>query len=290
MKLAVFCLVLWVLPLFSFSQPNQGLNAELQLRSDLIFGKKVIIEGESVFTDGYLLEAEVKDHAIFDHMGVIHDDRDQLTEYYYSCGSEDKTFKNKEKILSSIEKYFETRSKPDSDENGVTWSFRKGDDFATFNILKNQCTLTLSTNSLIKAKEEFDSRRRINIITVSGLVINHHEYSAMGNNAPSEYLLYFEGLKEKKAIVMRINPTYRDCKFLRFVFSDSTTFKLAVTRRQYIGHKEYDNELELPRELADKLYKSSEVSVQTTGELGDQIIIPARVFRIFKVIYEYLYR
>jgi len=289
----IYLILLFIVPLCSFAQPNQGVNTELGLRADLIFGTKISMEryAKVSFMDGYLLETDIEDHPIFDHIGLIHDDQNQLMEYSYSCSSKDKTEKYKERILSSIEKYYGLRSKPDSGEYGITWAFRKGDDFAKFNIEKGQCTLTLSTNNLIKAKVEFDKDKKMNIVTVSGVVTNFHEFNANGKDNSSEYYLWFEGLPEKKAIILHFNPTQKDCKLFKFIINDSITVAQPATWRQFLKrYHNYVNELELPRQLADNIYQSSKTTIVTTGELADQIVIPDRILKMYKVIYEYLYK
>jgi hypothetical protein len=248
----------------------------------------VKIEGEAIFMDGYLLIAAIKNHSIFDYIGLIHNDQDQLTEYSYYSHSREKTQLNRESILSGIEKYYGVRSMPDSTENGIIWRFRKGDDFASFLIKTDGCELTLSTHSLIKAVHRFDKGRKANTISVSGLVTNHWEDYASGREL-GEYHVFFEGLKEKKVIMMYLSSTKKDSRTLKLVLDDSITISVRTASRSKFRYGNYANEIELPQSIADRLNESSEVKILTTGNLKDEIEMPPRILKIFKVIYHEMY-
>lgn len=281
-------ILLITIPLLALSQTYKSLNKDLGLRQDLIFGSNVKFDGDGLLMDGYLLLQDVK-HPIFNQIGIIYNEQDQLTEYRYMANESDSSRLNSEYLLKVIEKYYGNKSFSDTSENSIIWHFKKGDEFVNLTIRERNLELQISTNSLLKAVQQFDSALNANVIEITGLVKNYSEHSISGK-VMGEYQISFTGLVEKNVISICFGGTPKDSKSLKFKLDNNQIISIIPVNRNRMMKNYYSNLIILPKNIADSLYNSSTVKILTTGNYKDEIEIKDRQLKAFKLIYNLMYK
>ena len=275
--------ILLLLPSLCFSQQNEKLNAALNLQPDLIFGKKVTIKGvdTTIFTDGYMLGAYIRNHPIFDFINLEHNDKDELALYSYSCSLE-KTAHYKDSILSVIKQFYIQSGTPHVDEDGnTTWEFTKADETVEFTLHpKFGCEISVSTDRLIRAEEHSG------VIQAVGYIKTGREFAA--TNYESD--VFFTGYKIKKQITMAVYGLHKHSILSKIKIDSSSAISLNRARKVKGNFSGGSSIFIIPDDIAEKVYAGRKITLFIEGKYSDEITLSAQLLKMFKVIYDAVYK
>jgi len=280
---AVLLLLMLTFPLSVFSQDYININRDLGLRTDLVFGSKVHPDAESyTLNDGYYSEARIE-HPIFNRLRFEYNNTGGLTSYTYYCDSAKNTEQNKGRILAVAKRYYGNPVVQD----GATWKFTKSDDHVLFTVNHDSCQMTVYTFNNIKAVDEYDQLEKQRVILTKGYTNNQFE-DYVGNEKTGERRLFFKGIISAKAIRMYYTMITSASKTLKIRLDDSVNISIRP-RKKFMSGYYISYMFDLPREIADKFYRCSKITLITTGKDSDEVEVPDQILYMYRITYRALY-
>jgi len=293
-RLRLFFLCAWlVMPVLVFGQTDTGVNIALKLQPNLLLGAKVFpaftkkVDDGRVMKlevwDGYFTECEITDSIFFNRVKAEYNSSMELTALTYYCDSKEKTEKNKERFISTLEKYYGKSTHPDK----TFWGFQKGDDHASFYLTDKGCDMSLWTERLIKAVKEFGQYEKATVIAAQGFINNGFE-GYVGDENTAERNFWFKGIVQNSTIEMHYTMIPYKIKLLKVRLNDTIISIKPVTR--YFAYRQYHYIFNISREIANKFYRSSKMTLITMGKKTDEVEVPSHILKMYRVIYEEMYK